>query len=277
MNIIVCVKQTPSSDNDIRVDPKTGCLIRAGVASGINPFDEFAVEEAVRIKERVPGSSISALTMGPGQAHEVLREAIARGSDSAYHACDEAFAGSDTWATSYILSAAIKKISAAKHQDAKHSRPLGADLVVCGKQTNDSDTGHIGPGIATWLDWPNVAYVRKVEQVSATMIRVQRLMEDGYDVIEMPLPAVISVIKEINEPRIASLKGRLAAKKAVIHQWNAADLECDLAKIGITGSPTSVVKCFTPPSRSGGMRIEGASAREKVSKLLDILKEKKLI
>ena len=267
MNIIVCVKQTPSSDNDIRVDPKTGCLIRAGVDSGINPFDEFAIEEAVRIKERVGGSSVSALTMGPGQAHEVLREAIARGSDSAYHVCDEAFAGSDTWATSYILSAAIKKISAAKH----------TDLVVCGKQTNDSDTGHIGPGIATWLDWPNVAYVRKVEQVSATMIRVQRLMEDGYDVIEMPLPAVISVIKEINEPRIASLKGRLAARKAVIHRWDAAGLECDPAKIGITGSPTSVVRCFTPPSRSGGMRIEGSSAGEKVSKLLDILKEKKLI
>lgn len=266
MHIIVCVKQTPSSDN-IRVDPKTGCLIREGVASGINPFDEFAIEEAVRLKERMPGSTVSAITMGPPQAEEVLREAIARGCDKAYHISDRAFAGADTWATSYTLSMAVKKISAENH----------VDVVVCGKQTNDSDTGHIGPGIATWLDWPSTAYVRKVEQISSEAVRVERLMEDGYDVIEMPLPAVISVVKEINEPRIASLKGRMAARKAAIPRWTAADLGCEPGKIGGKGSPTSVVKCFTPERRGGGLRIDGASTQEKVARLLDALKERKLI
>jgi len=266
MHIIVCVKQTPLSD-DIKVDPKTGHLMRDGAAAGINPFDEFAVEEAVRLKERMGGNSIaSAVTMGPPQAEEVLRDAIARGCDRAYHLCDKAFAGSDTWATSYVLSTAVKKIS----------QELKADLVVCGKQTNDSDTGHIGPGIAAWLDWPNTAYVRKVEQISAETIRVERLMEDGYDIIEMPLPAVISVVKEINEPRIASLKGRLASKKASIPRLSAKDLGCDGSKIG-SSSPTSVVKCFTPERRSGGLRIEGVSPQEKAAKLLNILKERKLV
>lgn len=266
MHIIVCVKQTPSSDN-IRVDPKTGCLIREGVASAINPFDEFAIEEAVRLKERMPGSTVSALTMGPPQAEEVLREAIARGCDKAYHISDRAFAGADTWATSYTLSMAIRKISA--------ENPVS--VVVCGKQTNDSDTGHIGPGIATWLEWPSTAYVRKVPEISEQAVKVERLMEDGYDIIEMPIPAVISVVKEINEPRIASLKGRMAARRAVIPRWSASDLGCDPDKIGGKGSPTSVVKCFTPTRRSGGLRIEGVSAKEKVAKLLDALKERKLI
>ncbi|MFH1619083.1 MAG: electron transfer flavoprotein subunit beta/FixA family protein [bacterium] len=266
MNIVVCVKQTPVSDN-IQVDPKTGCLIREGAEAGINPFDEFAIEEAVRLKERLPGSVVCALTMGPPRAEEVLREAIARGCDSAVHLCDSALGGSDTWATSYSLSMTVKKISAMS--------PVG--LVLCGKQTNDSDTGHIGPGMAAWLDWPGTAFVRKVREITATSITVERLMEDGMDIIEMPLPAVISVVKEINEPRIASLRGRLAAKKTVIPRWTAAEIGCDPMKIGGSGSPTSVVRCFTPEKRSDGMRIEGASAAEKVSRLLDILKERKLI
>lgn len=266
MHIIACVKQTPSTEN-IKVDPVTGFLIREGVPCGINPFDEYAVEEAVRTKEKIPGSSVSVLTMGPPQAEEVLRESIARGCDKAYHLCGKAFAGSDTWATSYILSQAIRKIS----------KDTPVDLVICGRQTNDSDTGHVGPGIAAWLEWPNVAYVRKVERVDNASIRVERLMEDGYDVIEMPLPAVISVVKEINNPRIASLKGRIASKKAVIARLSPEDIEADPGKIGGDNSPTSVIKCFTPSLRAGGMRVEGASAREKAARLVEILKEKKLI
>ena len=266
MHIAVCIKQTPSG-TDVKVDEKTGCLIRSGVEAAINPFDEFAIEEAVRMKERVPGSDVSVITMGPPQAEDVLREAIARGCDEAYHICGMEFAGSDTWATSYALSTAIKKISQIKG---------GLGLVICGKQTSDSDTGHIGPQLATWLDWPNVAFVRKVESVDNASIRVERLMEDGYDIIEMPVPAVLSVIKEINIPRIASLKGRLAAKKAVITRWTASDIGCDTSKLG-ANSPTSVVKCFTPARKTNCIKIEGASAKEKAAKLVHLLKEQKLI
>jgi electron transfer flavoprotein beta subunit len=263
MRILVCVKQTPVSDK-IAVDEKTGCIIREGVESAINPFDEFALEEAVRTKEKLPGSTVTALTMGPPQAEAVLRECIARGADSAYHLCDRAFAGSDTWATSYTLALAIRKI-------AETGGPIG--LVFCGKQTNDSDTGHIGPQIATWLDWPGAAFIRKIPHVDENIVRAERLMEDGCDLLEMPLPAVLSVIKEINTPRIASLRGRLAAKKAVITKLGPADIGADASKLG-AASPTSVVRCFTPPKKvSSAVKIEGADSGEKAAKLARILKD----
>src|SRR5579862_4018769 len=145
MHIIVCIKQTPATAN-VQIDPKTGTLKREGMAAAINPFDEYAIEEAVRIKERLPGSTVSVVTMGPPQAEDALRDAIARGCDDAYHVTDRAFAGADTWATSYTLQMAIRKIAETK-------KPF--DLVICGKQTNDGDTGHVGPGIASWLNIPN--------------------------------------------------------------------------------------------------------------------------
>ena len=150
-------------------------------------------------------------------------------------------------------------------------------LVFCGKQTNDGDTGHVGPGIGAWFDWPNVAYVKKVEAVDEKKIVVQRMMEDGVDVLEMDLPAVIAVVKEINEPRVASLKGKMNAKKAVIPKWTEADIQADKSKIGLGGSPTIVAKSFNPPPRKGGVRVEGATAEEKAKKLVDKLQEMKLI
>lgn len=267
MHIVVCIKQTPATAN-IQIDPKTGTLKREGMAAAINPFDEFAIEEGVRIKERVPGSHVSVITMGPPQAEEALREAIARGGDDAFHLCDRAFAGADTYATSYTLSMGIKKI-------AEEKAPV--DLILCGKQTNDGDTGHVGPGIAAWLDMPNVAYVGKVEEVKPGHIRVRRMMEDGYDVIEMPMPCVMAVVKEINEPRLASLKGKLAAKKAFIPRWGPDDIHADRTKIGLGGSPTIVAKSFNPPPRKGGERIEGATSEEKAKKLVEKLRELKLI
>jgi electron transfer flavoprotein beta subunit len=275
MHILVCIKQTPVSDK-IQINPKTGHLIREGVLSGINPFDEYAIEEAVRIKERLENCPsdmhqicvVSVITMGPSQAQEVLREAVARGCDKPYHIVDKTLAGSDTLATSYVLSMAIKKISSINK----------VDLIICGKQTNDSDTGHIGPQIAAHLDMPNTAYVKKIEHISNDSIRVQRLMEDGIDIIEMPLPAVLSVVKEINEPRLPSIKGKIRAKNAVITTWNAKDLGLDGTKIGTDGSPTQVVKCFTPQRHTNtGMRIQGSNPREKAAKLLNILIEKQLI
>lgn len=268
MHIVVCIKQTPATAN-IQIDPKTGTLKREGMAAAINPFDEYAIEEAVAIKERLPGSTVSVVTMGPPQAEDALRESIARGCDDAFHVTDRAFAGADTYATSYALQAAIRKIAQVK-------KPF--DLIICGKQTNDGDTGHVGPGIAAWLDIPNVAYVGKVEAVQeGGPLRVRRMMEDGNDILDLPFPCLISVLKEINTPRVASLKGKLAAKKAVIPKWNAEAIGADKSKIGLGGSPTIVSRSYNPPPRKGGVRIEGASPEEKAKNLVNKLKELKLI
>jgi electron transfer flavoprotein alpha/beta subunit len=267
IHIVVCIKQTPATSN-IQIDPVTGTLKREGMAAAINPFDEYGIEEAVRIKERLPGTTVSVITMGPPQAEESLRESIARGADQAFHLTSRAFAGADTWATSYTLYKGIQKIM-------KEKGPV--HLVICGKQTNDGDTGHVGPGIAAWLDWPNIAYVKKVESIDDKKIVVQRMMEDGVDVLEMDLPAVIAVVKEINEPRVAGLKGKMAAKKAVIPKWNETDIEADKKSIGLGGSPTVVSKSFNPPPRKGGVKIEGATAQDKAKALVDKLQEMKLI
>lgn len=267
IHMVVCIKQTPATSNII-IDPKTGTMKREGMAAAINPFDEYAIEEAVRIKERLPGSHVSVVTMGPPQAEEALREALARGGDDAFHLCDRAYAGADTYATSYTLYKGIVRIGAEKGP---------VSLILCGKQTNDGDTGHIGPGIGAWLDWPNVAYVKKVEEIDEKRIIVHRMMEDGTDVIEMSLPAVVAVVKEINEPRVASLKGKMAAKKAVIPKWGPEDIACDKTKIGLSGSPTIVAKSYNPPPRTGGARIEGATPQEKAKILIDKLQEMKLL
>lgn len=268
MHIIVCIKQTPATSN-IQIDPKTGTLKREGMAAAINPFDEYAVEEAVRIKERVPNTIVSVLTMGPPQAEESLRDAIARGCDQAFHLCDRAFAGADTYATSYALQMGIRKIEKVSGKT--------VDLIICGKQTNDGDTGHVGPGIGAWLDIPNVAYVKKVEEIKEDSISVWRMMEDGTDIIEMSLPALIAVVKEINEPRVPSLKGKMAAKKAVIPRWAAEDIEAEKNKIGLGGSPTIVASSFNPPPRQGGIRIEGTTPEEKAKNLVAKILEMKLI
>lgn len=268
MHIVVCIKQTPATSN-VQIDPKTGTLKREGMAAAINPFDEYGIEEAVRIKERVPGSTVSVITMGPPQAEEALRDAIARGCDQAFHLCDRAFAGADTWATSYTIHMGIKNI--------EKTTGKKVDIVICGKQTNDGDTGHVGPGIAAWLDVPNVAYIKKVDEIKDGIIRVCRMMEDGTDTLEMSLPAVIAVIKEINEPRVPSLKGKMAAKKAVIPKWNADDIGADKTKIGLGGSPTVVEKSFTPSPRTGGVLIEGKTSEEKAKNLVAKLLEMKLL
>ncbi len=269
MHIVVCVKQTPATDN-VQIDPETGTLKREGMAAAINPFDEYAIEEAVRIKERIGGDTkVSCITMGPPQAENALRDAIGKGADQGFHVCGREFAGADTWATSYTLFKGIQKIM-------KEVAPV--DLIICGKQTNDGDTGHIGPGIAAWLDWPNVAYVKKVEDIKSQgtgkegTITVHRMMEDGVDVLEMDLPAVIAVVKEINEPRVPSLKGKMIAKKAAIPKWDAAAIQANLACVGLKGSPTIVAKSYRPPMKTGGVVIEGATPQEKAHNLIDKLK-----
>ncbi|MCX5696235.1 MAG: electron transfer flavoprotein subunit beta/FixA family protein [Candidatus Omnitrophica bacterium] len=242
MNIIVCIKQVPET-TEVRINPETNTLIREGVKSIINPFDMYAIEEGVRLKERF-GGKVTIVTMGPPQADGALREAISMGADEGVLVCDRAFAGSDTWATSYTLSGAIKKIGA-------------FDLIICGKQASDGDTAQVGPGISTHLNIPQVTYVKKVEEATDKSMRVERMLEEGFEIIETPLPALLTVVKEINEPRIPSLKGMIRAKAAKIIMWGQKDLDLDPQNIGLCGSPTQVVKIFTPPQRVGGQMLKG--------------------
>ncbi|MDR3049044.1 MAG: electron transfer flavoprotein subunit beta/FixA family protein [Elusimicrobiota bacterium] len=242
MNIIVCIKQVPNT-TDVQIDKETGRLKREGVESIINPFDEFAVEEAVKLKEKL-GGKVTAITMGPPQADSALREAISRGADEGILVSDRAFGGADTLATSYALSCAIKQIGA-------------YDVIFCGKQATDGDTAQVGPAIAEQLGISHVAYIKKIEDINDKSAKVQRLMEDGYDVIETKFPVLFTVVKEINTPRIASLKGKMAAKKAVIKTLDASNIGADIQKIGLNGSPTQVMKIFTPPQRAGGEKFSG--------------------
>lgn len=257
MHFVVCIKQVPETAS-VNIDPKTHTLIREGVTSIINPFDMYAIEEGLRLREKL-GGTVTVLSMGPPQAEQALREAIAMGVNDGILLADKALAGSDTWATSYVLSMAIRKIG-------------DASLVICGKQASDGDTAQVGPGIAAQLDLPQITYVRKIEEIDAQHIVAERLLEDGYEAIHSPLPCVLTVVKEINEPRLPSLKGKLAAKKAVITVWKASDLQCDPSQIGLDGSPTRVVNIFTPPARQGGEMLKGEPenmATELVDKLKD--------
>jgi len=257
MTIIVCIKQVPDTNN-VRINPETNTLIREGVASIINPFDMYAIEEAVRLKEKL-GARTIVLSMGPPQAEEALREALSLGIDEAILVCDRAFAGSDTWATSYTLSKAIEKIG-------EYS------LIICGKQAADGDTAQVGPGIAAHLDLPQVTYVKKIEEIDQKRARVESMTEEGYEIIETPLPVLITVVKEINTPRLPSLKGKMRARSANITIWSAKDLDVEPDCLGLNGSPTRVVKIFTPPARCGGQKFTGEPA-ELTEKLIQLLKD----
>ena len=256
MNIIVCIKQVPDT-TDVKIDPVTNTLIREGVASVINPFDTYAIEEAVRLKEKF-GGKVIILTMGPPQAQQALREAISLGADEAILLSDRAFAGSDTLATSYTLANGIKKIG-------------NFDIILCGKQASDGDTAQVGPGISTHLNIPQVTYVKKIEDISGDKAKVERMVEEGFEVIEIPLPCLMTVVKEINEPRLPSLKGKMKAAKVEIATWTAKDLGLDPAKVGLNGSPTKVVKIFSPPPRLGGQILCGETD-EVAAKLVELLK-----
>ena len=257
MNIVVCIKQVPNT-TDVKIDPVTNTLIREGVESVINPFDAYAIEEAVRLKERF-GGKIVVISMGPPQAESALKEAISLGCDEGILISDRKFAGSDTWATSYTLSCAIKKIAE-------------FDMILCGKQASDGDTAQVGPGISTHLDIPQVTYVKKIEDIKDNKARVERMTEEGYDIVETPLPCLFTVVKEINTPRIPSLKGMMKAKSAKIAKWTADDIKADPKSIGLDGSPTRVVKIFTPPPRKGGEMLSGDTT-DVVKELAELLKD----
>ncbi|RMD57433.1 MAG: electron transfer flavoprotein subunit beta/FixA family protein [Nitrospirae bacterium] len=260
MKIIVCIKQVPDT-SEVKIDRETNTIIREGVPSIINPYDYHAIEAALTIKEEY-GGSVHVLTMGPPQAESALREALSLGANEAILITDKAFAGSDTLATSYILSKVIEKI--------------GFDLIICGKQAIDGDTAQVGPELAEFLNIPHVAYVKKIESVSERSIRLWRLMEYGYDIIESPLPTLFTVVRELNEPRPPSLRGKMAAKKAVIKKITHSDIDVDESMIGLKGSPTKVWNIFPPPPAGERKMIEG-SAEQQVEEIIEVLKNMRCI
>lgn len=257
MKIVVCIKQVPDT-TEVRINPATNTLIREGVESIVNPFDTFAIEEAVRIRERLGEGRVTVLSMGPPQVEGALREALSVGADEAVLLTDRAFAGADTWATSLTLAAAIRR--------------LPCDLVLAGKQAIDGDTAQVGPGIAAHLDWPQVCYVSRIVEISRGRAVVRRLLDDGTETLEVKLPAVLTLLKDINEPRLPSLAGKLRARKAPVEVWSSARLGLDPNEVGLAGSPTSVSRIFTPPARGRGEIIDGETARAKARGLLDRLR-----
>jgi electron transfer flavoprotein beta subunit len=261
MNIVVCIKQVPDV-TDVKIDPETNTLIREGVPSIINPFDMYAIEEAIRLKEKM-GGEVTLLTMGPPQAEAALREGISMGADHAVLVSDRSFAGSDTLATSYTLAMAIRKIDS-------------AEMVICGKQAIDGDTAQVGPGIAENLQWGFSAYVKKIEEIQDGTVRLERMMDDGYDVLEVSLPLVMTVVKEINEPRLPTLKGKMRAKKLEIPVWSAEDIGADPDRIGLKGSPTQVWKIFTPEFRYEGEMISG-EPQEQAARLISEVRRMKIV
>ena len=256
MKILVCVKQVPDA-KDVRLDPKTNTLAREGVEAIMNPYDRHALEEAVAIKEQ-QGGSVTVLTMGPPQAEVMLREAIACGADESVLVSDRAFAGADTWATSYTLAKAAQTLG-------------GFDLIFCGKQAIDGDTAQVGPGLARRLNIPFATCNQKTRQITGQSIEVERMMDDGFDVLRLPLPSLLTVVKDINEPRVASLKGKMKAKKAVIRTLNATDIGADPQCIGLAGSPTKVVRVFSPEPR-GNRQLFSGSVEVQVDQLVECLR-----
>ena len=262
MHIVVCVKQVPNT-TQVRINPETNTLVRDGVESILNPFDENALEMALQLKEKHPGTKITVLTMGPPQAADVLKEAVGRGADAVVLLCDRAFAGSDTWATSYALSTAIGTLE----------KP---DLVLFGKQAIDGDTAQVGPGVADWLGLPCIAYARKIE-IADGKATVERTYEDGFEKLEVALPCALTVVKEANVPRMASLRGKMAAKKLNLAPTTAAAIGADPAKLGLNASPTRVVKIFSPPPKTGGVKWQGEEPAVMAQRLADLLRDRKLI
>jgi len=242
MKVIVCLKQVPGT-TQVKIDPQTNTLVRQGIENIINPFDTYALEEGVRLRERF-GGTVTALSMGPPQAEAALKEAISLGADEVVLLSDKAFAGADTWATSFTLAQAINNVGQ-------------YDLVICGRQTLDGDTGQVGPELSEMLGIPFIAYVSKIEEMAEGQMRVQRMVEEGHEVIETSLPAVITVVKEINVPRLPSLRGIMKSKSASVQLWTVKDLGVDEGMVGLSGSYTKVVKIFFPQRVCQGEIFQG--------------------
>lgn len=258
MKILVCVKQVPDT-NEVKIDPVKGTLIRDGVPSILNPDDANALEAALQIKDQNKDVTVTVLTMGPPQASYMLRECLAMGADEAYLLSDRAFGGADTCATSTTIAAGIQKVG-------------NVDVVFAGRQAIDGDTAQVGPQVAERLGIPVVTYVEEIE-LGDGKVTVHRQMEDGYEVIEVRTPCLLTCVKELNEPRYMSIGKIVDAYKKEIPVWNHMDVELDPKDCGLNASPTQVFRSFTPPAKGKGEMLSG-SIDEMSTKLVDKLKEK---
>jgi electron transfer flavoprotein beta subunit len=267
LHVVVCVKMVPDT-TQVKVDPATHTLIREGIPFITNPFDDHAVEEALSIKDRY-GARVTVISMGPMPAESVIRRAIARGADGGVLVSDRAFGGSDTLATSRILAAAVRRLA--------DEGPVG--LVICGRQTIDGDTGQVGPGIATRLGYAQITLVDRVMEVDAGRGRLvaRAKFDERYEIIEAALPAVITVVREINRPRYPTVPGRLSSEEVRIPVWSNEVLKLEPASIGLAGSPTWVKRIFAPPRKEGEV-IDGLGDRreEAVKRILGKLEEWKI-
>ena len=262
-NIIVCAKQVPDT-NVIKINPKTGTLIRDGVPSILNNDDANALEEALKIKDKFDDVHITVITMGPPQANDLLFECIAKGADEGILVSDRAVGGSDTWATSNTLEAAVKKW-------VKENGDY--DLIFTGRQAIDGDTAQVGPQLAEKLGLPQVSYVEEFEIADdRKTVTVKRQLEDGYELIEVALPCLLTTIKELNTPRYMTISGIYGEKEMKV--WNAKDIEVDLTKVGLEASPTNVFRSFTPAPKQPGVKIDGDTEKEQAKNLLIKLKGK---
>jgi electron transfer flavoprotein beta subunit len=260
LNIVVCIKQVPDTTAEKRLD-KDFRLDRTSVENILNPFDEYAVEEALRIKE-AQGADITVLSMGPETALDAIRKALAMGADKGALVTDPALAGSDALVTAVVLAAAVKK--------------LGADLVICGMEATDSRTGQAPSALAEILGWPQLTWANKLE-VAAGKATIHRQSDAGYDVVEAALPAVVSVTKAINEPRYPSLKGIMMSKKKPVDTFGLADLGLSPAQAGKSAARTTVISYITPPPRGRGQLLSPKTAAEAASAIADYLQQEKLI
>ncbi len=270
MEILVAIKQVPDTDK-VKMDPVTGTMVREGVDTIVNPLDLYAIELAIRLKEK-HGGRVTAFTMGPPAADKALKEAMAMGCDAGVLVTDRAFSGSDTWATSYALSRAVAKMG-----------PY--DLILAGERATDGDTGQVGPCMAAWLDIPVLTYVGSIESSDesgtvAPNIIARRLVEEGYQRVRVDLPCLLTVVKEVANPRLPTLRGKKFARQAKITVYTAADLDAEPAYLGLKGSPTKVSKIFYPKVTRGGETVKAADEAGvdlAVERLVDFLAERDLV
>ncbi len=261
MKILVCVKQVPNT-NEVKINKETGTLIREGVPSILNPDDANALEEALKIKDKYEDVNVTVVTMGPPQADEMLRECLAMGADDAILLSDRAFGGADTWATSNTIASALNKIG-------------DFDIIFAGRQAIDGDTAQVGPQIAERLNIPQVTYVQNFE-ILGNKVTVQRQLEDGYEIVKVKTPVLLTAVKELNEPRYMAVDKIFDAYKKDVTVWTLNDLPLNIENVGLKASPTKVLKSFTPQPKGKGVVFQGTT-KEKVTQLLVNLKEKHII
>jgi len=263
MHIVVCIKQVPDTAN-LKFDAASGS-IQSGTEMMMNPFCEYAVETAIRLKEAQEGSKVSVFTVGSAQAKEVLKRAVAMGADEAYLVSDDAFNGADTWATGYTLGQAIQKYAP------------DYTMILCGQLSTDGMNGITGPAMAEFLGIPSITFCKAVALKDAQTLTVNRETERGIEVYEMTMPGLIGVMKCDYEPRIPSIKGVMKANRTEIPTITMADLGLTADKVGYQGSPTTVSKTWQKPKKQGGLKVDGSNPDVAVQQLIGFLKEQKVL